>query len=97
MSKARPRFVFEPATMTWAEAAEYAFRKSESWLRGHIHDIPGFPRPDPVYSTFSKAQVDAWIARRFGLALDDARDRKAALMERARGTDQGALSRRETA
>lgn len=96
MSKQRSRFVFEPATMTWAEVAEYAFRKSESWLRGNIPAIPDFPKPDKVYSTFAKAQVDDWLAKRFGM-IRPARDFEAELLERARGTGEGAIPRRKTA
>jgi hypothetical protein len=99
MTARRHRHRFEPATMTWAEAAEYAFRRSESWLRGHIPAIPDFPRPDAVYNTFSKAQVDAWLARRYGLECPpgEKRDFEAELLERARGKNQGPIPGRKTA
>lgn len=61
---------FTPATMTWAEAADYACRKSESWLRSHINELD-FPRPDPVLNIFAKEAVELWVRRRFGIIRPD--------------------------
>lgn len=74
---------FTPATMTWAEAADYACRRSESWLRSHINELD-FPRPDPVLNIFAKEAVDSWVRRRFEIIRPDAtvEETKAILMGR---------------
>lgn len=83
---AQPKSRFIPATMTWAEAADYAFRKSESWLRHHLKDeeLSDFPRPDPLFGVFAKAAVDDWLDRRFGTARNAPRDWTGELIERTR-------------
>ncbi len=68
-----------PLTMTWAEAAASVARATESWLRDHIGDLPDFPRPDPVMDVFCRAEIEAWVRRRFGIvspvtATEDAED-----------------------
>jgi hypothetical protein len=91
MTASRKRYQFVPAVLTWHEAAEYAFRKSEHWLRQHLEDpeLAGFPRPDQAFGTFAKVQVDAWLASRYGYAaareggLAGAPDYEAVLIGRA--------------
>ncbi len=88
---------FEPGVMTWTEAADYACRRSESWLRSHISELEGFPRPDPALNVFAAEAVRAWVRRRFGLAgpTDDAKTTEDALLGRLQnGKRQGAVSRR---
>ena len=91
----RPSYDFRPATMTWSEAAAFAFRRSESWLRDHIP--ADFPRPDPTYGVFATEAVERWVRIRFGLAgptpsLEDARDTLRARL--AHGQDPSALPSR---
>ena len=91
-----PPHPFEPGTMTWAEAAAYAFRCSESWLRDHLGDYPDFPRPDPQLALFSTEAVKTWVRRRFGLVSppDAPEDGPARLLERVRAKYPGPLSGR---
>ena len=63
--RGRPRYDFRPATMTWLEAAAFAFRRSKSWLRDHRPN--DFPAPDPIYGLFATEAVEAWVRRRYGL------------------------------
>ncbi len=78
MTRARQRYQFEPATMTHAEVAEYAFRRGESWFRQALlatdSEVKDFPQPDKALGLFSKRQVDQWLARRFGEEQDAAPD-----------------------
>lgn len=74
----------EPATLTYDETAAYAFRQTGHWLRRQLQELPGFPKPDPVLRLFSKAQVDAWIAQRFGDEPSRLHDFEAELIRRAR-------------
>ena len=74
----RKPYPFVPGVMTWAEAADYACRRSESWLRSHINELDGFPRPDPFLNVFATEAVQFWVRQRFGLirpddSLEDAR------------------------
>jgi hypothetical protein len=96
----RPPYAFEPETMTWSEAAAVACRSTESWLRDHIGDLEGFPRPDPVLQVFSTRAVRAWVERRFGLASEGAapEDAEKIMLDRLRnGTNVPALPRRPAA
>lgn len=73
--------------MTWAECADYATRRSESWLRDHINELDGFPRPDPALNVFSTEAVEIWVRRRFGLVIDHGtkKDVEAELLGKLRG------------
>jgi hypothetical protein len=97
----RPPYNFEPETMTWAEAAAVACRATESWLRSHIGDLEGFPRPDPALDVFSGRAIRAWVARRFGLVTPetDIDDAEHILIRRANdaAAHKTALPRRQTA
>jgi len=84
MTKPRKHLVVEPATMTWAEVSEYAFRKGESWLRAHLTDFTDFPRPDPSLGLFRKLDVDFWLGRRFGEVTSDVVQLESELIRRAR-------------
>lgn len=53
-----------PLTMTWMEAAS-ELRVTEGWLRGHIGDLPGFPRPHPLLDVFSTEAVQVWVRQTF--------------------------------
>ena len=84
MTRPRARHQLEPATLTWCEVADYTFRKSENWLRGHLSDFPDFPRPDAALGLFRKLDVDRWLARRFGEVTADVLDLESELIRRAR-------------
>jgi hypothetical protein len=78
-----PPYPFRPATMTWDEAARYAFRKTGEWLRQHRpHD---FPRPHPIHNVFSVEKVEDWVRSQFDL---DAPVAKAVRRPRRRGGDE---------
>lgn len=90
MTAPRKRFEFTPLTMTWAEVAEYVFRRNESWLRDFIVKTPDFPRPDPVTKLFSRKQVERWVDYRYGEIGPTSSDHdEAALIERARAMGHG--------
>jgi hypothetical protein len=87
--------------MSWAEAAAVACRATESWLRSHIQELDGFPRPDPILDVFSAKAIRSWVDRRFGLVtpettLEDAED---ILIQRANNaaSHKTSLPRRPTA
>ena len=67
MTAARPRYCFTPMTMTYAEAADVVFRKSEGWLREHIDEFPGFPEPHPKTRLFHAEQVTIWLRAWYGI------------------------------
>lgn len=80
--------------MTWADAAEYAFRKGEAWLRDHLAGLPDFPRPDPDHNLFYKPAVDAWLARRYCGPNETQRDWETELLGRTKnGNNSRALPR----
>jgi hypothetical protein len=60
-----PRARFPPLTLTWDEAAEFALRRSGSWLRANIDALPDFPRPHEKFGRFSTAEIEAWVKRQF--------------------------------
>ena len=70
--------------MTWAEVADYAFRRGETWLRDHLRDFADFPRPDPSLGLFRRLDIDRWLDRRFGEATADAVHLEFELIRRAR-------------
>lgn len=72
-----------PLVWTWAETAELAFRKSESWLRDHIDSLPGFPQP--VEGCFHREAVQQWIDRRHRFIRRDGHAKMAAAIEAAKG------------
>lgn len=91
MRSAARRHPWQPLTMTWAEVADVAFRRSESWLRDHMPD--DFPKPDPIYGLFATEAVQAWVRRRFNLAshAGDPHDAEATLIRRANGPHRNSL------
>jgi hypothetical protein len=56
---------FPPLMLTWDEAAEFALRRSGSWLRANIAALPDFPRPHEKFGRFSTAEIEAWVKRQF--------------------------------
>ena len=60
-----PRSRFPPLTLTWDEAAEFALRRSGSWLRANIDALPDFPRPHEKFGRFSTVEIEAWVKRQF--------------------------------
>lgn len=99
-SRRNQRHEFEPLTMTWPEVAGSVLRVSESWLRDHIGELEGFPKPDRQLGVFATEAVRAWVRRRFGLtgAGTTIQDAEAILMERAKhADDRRPVSRRAAA
>lgn len=100
MAETRPRqrkaYEFIPLTMTWAEVASTVFRSSESWLRDHIGEYVGFPRPDRSLDVFSREAVETWVRARFGLLPSTNADRaaEAILFDRIDAKSPRPLSRR---
>jgi hypothetical protein len=45
--------------------AEFALRRSGSWLRANIDALPDFPRPHEKFGRFSTAEIEAWVKRQF--------------------------------
>jgi hypothetical protein len=60
-----PRAQHKPMTLTWSEAAAFAFRRSETWLRRNIDMLPGFPRPHKLLGRFSTEEVERWVRDMF--------------------------------
>ena len=60
-----PAGALPPLTLTWEEAAEFALRRSGSWLRANIDALPDFPRPHEKFERFSTAEIEAWVKRQF--------------------------------
>ena len=60
-----PRAHQKPMTLTWSEAAAFAFRRSETWLRRNIDTLPGFPRPHKLLGRFSTEEVERWVRDMF--------------------------------
>ena len=89
-----PAYAGIPLTLTWTEAA-CELRATESWLRDHISDLAGFPRPHPILDTFAREAVEAWVRQAFGLAGPSAtpQDEEAILLGRANGEGARALPR----
>ena len=94
----RPHHDWQPRTMTWAEVAQFVFRRSESWLRDHLPET--FPRPHSTYDLFATDAVEAWLRQEFNLVSRSGggKDAEAELLARVRnGYDQGPVSRRSAA
>lgn len=90
MTKARRKYEAAPLTMSWAEVAD-ALRKSETWLREHIDELPGFPRPGQVLNLFLRDDVERWVRSDCGHHEPSNDDE---LIRRARdGKGIGAVSR----
>jgi hypothetical protein len=87
----RRTYPWQPLTMTWAEVAEVAFRRPETWLRDNFP--ADFPRPDPTYDLFSTQAVAIWVRHRYGLVSPggDPHDAEEILIRRANGQGQGPL------
>ena len=64
-----PRAQHKPMTLTWSEAAAFAFRRSETWLRRNIDTLPGFPRPHKLLGRFSTEEVELWVRNMFKQSL----------------------------
>lgn len=79
----RARNPGDPLVWTWAETAELAFRKSESWLRDHLDTIQGFPKP--VDGVFHREAVQQWIDRRHRFIRREGHAKMAAAIEAAKG------------
>lgn len=94
MTARRPRFRFEPMTMTWAEAADVAFRRGETWLRDHLAEFPTFPKPDHDTNLFLAEQVRDWLRARYGMVPSSNENLKDLVWERAKnGKGPRAVSR----
>lgn len=83
MTAARPKFAWTPLTMTYAEAADVAFRKSENWLREHIGEFKGFPAPREDTQLFLAEQVADWVRARYGIVPSSKIGLTDLVMERA--------------
>lgn len=84
MTAARVKTVWQPLTMTWAEAADATFRKSENWLRAHIREFRGFPAPDPDTDLFLGEQVQEWLRVRYGILPSSRKGQADLALERAK-------------
>jgi len=71
MPSRRPAIApWQPMTMTWGEVAAVVFRRPEPWVRQHLPN--DFPPADSSLDLFSREAVEAWVRRRWGLALAEA-------------------------